>query len=185
MRHNNSGRKFSLDPDVRKAMLRNISDSLIMNGRIKTTVTRAKEIRKIAENLVTLAKNGTLHARREALSWLRTKEAFTRLFGEYAETFKTRNGGYTRITKCGVRAGDNAPMAYIEFISDNVAGTTTKKDGPKRKRRRSSSANKVAAATTGTKNVSVVKDKKAPSVKSQHTATDKKVARHQERGSSK
>ena len=159
MRHNKSGRKFSLDPDVRKAMLRNMSDSLIANGRIKTTVTRAKEIRKIAENLVTLAKNGTLHARREALSWLRTKEAFTRLFGEYAETFKTRNGGYTRITKCGVRVGDNAPMAYIEFISDDGGATTTKKEGPKRKRRRSSATKKADATTitTHTKDAKIAK----------------------------
>ena len=141
MRHGNSGRKFSLEPDVRKAMLRNISDSLVVNGKIKTTVTRAKEIRKIAEGLVTLAKKNTLHSRREALSWLRTKEAFIRLFGEYAETFKTRNGGYTRITKCGVRVGDNAPMAYIEFLTDGTAATTNvKKEGPKRKRRRSGAA---------------------------------------------
>lgn len=181
MRHGNSGRKFSLEPDVRKAMLRNISDSLVMNGRIKTTVTRAKEIRKIAEGLVTLAKKNTLHARREALSWLRTKEAFTRLFGEYAETFKTRNGGYTRITKCGVRAGDNAPMAYIEFLIDGTAAAT-KKEGPKRKRRRSgSSANaantekKVASAATE-KKVAPVKAVKATSAKTQKiTKQSKKV----------
>jgi len=164
MRHGNSGRKFSLEPDVRKAMLRNISDSLIVNGKIKTTVTRAKEIRKIAEGLVTLAKKNTLHARREALSWLRTKEAFTRLFGEYAETFKTRNGGYTRITKCGVRVGDNAPMAYIEFLIDGTAVAATKKEGPKRKRRRSgSSAN--AANTEKKAAAPVATEKKAAPVK--------------------
>jgi large subunit ribosomal protein L17 len=179
MRHGNSGRKFSLEPDVRKAMLRNISDSLVANGRIKTTVTRAKEIRKIAEGLVTLAKKNTLHARREALSWLRTKEAFTRLFGEYAETFKTRNGGYTRITKCGVRAGDNAPMAYIEFLIDGTATTATKKEGPKRKRRRSSSSantEKKAASVTTEKKAAPVKAVKATSAKTQKiTKQSKKV----------
>jgi large subunit ribosomal protein L17 len=135
MRHNKSGRKFSVTPDVRKALLRNITDSLVAKGRIKTTVTRAKEVRKIADKLVTLAKKGTLSARREALEWLTTKDAFKRLFSEYAETFKTRNGGYTRITKAGYRAGDNAPMAYLEYI----LGTddSGKKTAPKRKRRRS------------------------------------------------
>ncbi len=134
MRHNKSGRKFSLTPDARKALLRSITDSLVAKGRIKTTVTRAKEVRKIAENLVTLAKKNTLSARREALEWLTTKDAFKRLFSEYADTFKTRNGGYTRITKCGYRAGDNAPMAYLEYILETAE---TKKAAPKRKRRRS------------------------------------------------
>jgi len=141
MRHNKSGRKLSMESDVRKAMLRNMTDSLIVHGRIKTTVTRAKELRKFAERMVTLAKKGTLASKRKALTWLRTKDAFIRLFGEYAETFKTRPGGYTRITKCGYRVGDNAPMAYIEYLTaDGSAAGTTKKEGPKRKRRRSSAA---------------------------------------------
>lgn len=135
MRHNKSGRKFSVTPDVRKALLRNITDSLVARGRIKTTVTRAKEVRKVADKLVTLAKKGTLSARREALEWLTTKDAFKRLFGEYAEAFKTRNGGYTRITKAGYRVGDNAPMAYLEYILES--DSETKKTAPKRKRRRS------------------------------------------------
>ena len=134
MRHNKSGRKFSVTPDVRKALLRNITDSLVAKGRIKTTVTRAKEVRKIADKLVTLAKKDTLSAR-EKLWNITTKDAFKRLFGEYAETFKTRNGGYTRITKAGYRAGDNAPMAYLEYILG--ADDTAKKTAPKRKRRRS------------------------------------------------
>lgn len=169
-------------PDARKAMLRNISDSLIMRGRIKTTVTRAKEIRKIAEGLVTLAKEGTLHARREALSWLRTKEAFVRLFGEYATTFKDRNGGYTRITKCGYRVGDNAPMAYIEFLIDGDA--STKSDAPKkRKRRRASSASKEGAetkkATPREKTTTKVKATAKPKT------VAKKTTRSQEKGASK
>ena len=136
MRHGKSGRKFSLEASERKAFFRNITDSLIVKGKIKTTVTRAKEIRKFAEQLVTMAKEGTLASKRRALAFLRTKEAFVKLFGEYALAFKDRNGGYTRITKAGYRAGDNAPMAYLEFI---VAGEepTAKKAAPKRKRRRS------------------------------------------------
>jgi len=144
MRHGKSGRKFSVTPDVRKALLRGITDSLVAKGRIKTTVTRAKEVRKPAERLVTLAKKGTLAARREALTWLTSKEAFIRLFGEYAEVFKTRNGGYTRITKAGYRAGDNAPMAYIEYILESEADAK-KAAAPKKKRRR---ATKKATDTT-------------------------------------
>lgn len=140
MRHGKSGRKFSLEASERKAFFRNITDSLISKGKIKTTVTRAKEIRKFAENLVTLAKEGTLASKREALSFLRTKESFVKLFGEYAERYKDRNGGYTRITKAGYRAGDNAPMAYLEFIT--AEEPTTKKTAPKRKRRRSTAAKK-------------------------------------------
>ncbi|MEI6079170.1 MAG: 50S ribosomal protein L17 [bacterium] len=135
MRHGKSGRKLSLEASERKALFRNMTDSLVVKGKIKTTVTRAKEIRKFAENMVTLAKEGTLAAKRQALAFLRTKEAFVKLFGEYAETYKDRNGGYTRITKAGYRVGDNAPMAYLEFITGEE--TTTKKAAPKRKRRRS------------------------------------------------
>ena len=82
MRHNKSGRKLSLESAERKALFRNMTDSLISNGRIKTTLTRAKEIRKFAEKLITLAKKGGLSEKRKALEWLRTKEAFKRLFGE-------------------------------------------------------------------------------------------------------
>ena len=136
MRHGKSGRKFSLESAERKALFRNMTDSLIANGRIRTTVTRAKEIRKFAERMVTLGKEGTLASQRKALEWLRTKEAFVKLFGEYAERFKTRQGGYTRITKDGYRAGDNAPMAYLEFLTEE-GSAATKKETPKRKRRRS------------------------------------------------
>jgi large subunit ribosomal protein L17 len=137
MRHGKSGRKFSLEASERKAFFRNITDSLIVKGKIKTTVTRAKEVRKFAEHLVTLAKEGTLASKRRALAFLRTKEAFVKLFGEYAQTFKDRNGGYTRITKAGYRAGDNAPMAYLEFIVAGEESVAEKKTAPKRKRRRS------------------------------------------------
>jgi large subunit ribosomal protein L17 len=135
MRHNKSGRKLSLESAERKALFRNMTDSLISKGRIKTTLTRAKEIRKFAEKLVTLAKKGGLSEKRKALEWLRTKDAFQRLFGEYAERYKDRTGGYTRITKAGYRAGDNAPLAYIEFLS-NEDGAEKKTTTSKRKRRR-------------------------------------------------
>ncbi|MEI6093076.1 MAG: 50S ribosomal protein L17 [bacterium] len=149
MRHGKSGRKLSLEASERKAFFRNITDSLITKGKIKTTVTRAKEVRKFAENMITLAKEGTLASKREAISFLRTKESFVKLFGEYAERYKDRNGGYTRITKAGYRAGDNAPMAYLEFITSEEP--TTKKTATKRKRRRSTGKKDGETTTKETK----------------------------------
>jgi len=132
MRHRKSGRKFGMSSSHRKAMLRNLLDSLIVHSRIETTVTRAKELRIFAERMISLAKNGSLAAKRRALRFIRTKGAFVRLFSEYAEKFKDRNGGYTRIIKTRLRSGDNAQLAYIEYILDD-----TKTTKPAKKRRRS------------------------------------------------
>lgn len=171
MRHNKSGRKLSLESAERKALFRNMTDSLISKGRIKTTLARAKEIRKFAEKLVTLAKKGGLSEKRKALEWLRTKDAFQRLFGEYAERYKDRTGGYTRITKAGYRVGDNAPLAYIEFLSNDAEGAE-KKTAPKRKRRRSTAK---SASKTTSKDTSKDAAKLAPKKK-----TSKKEASVQE-----
>lgn len=132
MRHRKSGRAFNMSSSHRKAMFRNLVDSLITHGRIETTVMRAKEVRKFADRMITLAKAGSLSAKRRALRFLRTKEAFVKLFGEYAEKFKERNGGYTRIIRTRLRSGDNAQLAYIEYVMDEKEVKTTKK-----KRRRS------------------------------------------------
>lgn len=138
MRHRKSGRKFGMSSSHRKAMLRNLLDSLIVNARIETTVTRAKELRILAERMITLAKAGSLASKRRALRFIRTKDAFVRLFGEYAEKFKERNGGYTRIIKTRLRSGDNAQLAYIEYILDDIE---TKKATKKRRRARKKSTN--------------------------------------------
>lgn len=135
MRHNKDGRKFGFSGSHRKAMFRNMADSLIISGRVQTTLERAKEIRRLADRLVTLAKTGTLHAQRKALSILRTKSAFTKLFSEIGEKYKDRNGGYTRIIKVGTRKGDNAEMAYVEYVGNEDAKASAPK---KRKRKRSS-----------------------------------------------
>jgi large subunit ribosomal protein L17 len=101
----------------RKALLRNMVTSLILEERIETTLPRAKELRRVAERMVTLGKRGTLHARRQALSYVRTNEAVQKLFSELAVRFNERNGGYTRILKLGTsRRGDAAPMAIIEYL---------------------------------------------------------------------
>src|ERR671923_807024 len=116
MRHHRSGRKLGRDSAHRKALYANLAGALIEHGRIRTTVAKAKEVRPIAEQLITLGRRGDIHARRQALAFLRTQEVVHRLFAEVAPRFAGRNGGYTRIVKIGPRQGDAAEMAYLEFV---------------------------------------------------------------------
>lgn len=117
MRHGIQGRKLNRTSAHRKALLMNLAIALIKNNRIKTTLPKAKELRPYVEKLVTLCKVNDLSTRRTALSILRDKEVVTKLF-EISAKFASRNGGYTRILKCGFRYGDNAPMALIEFVEE-------------------------------------------------------------------
>jgi len=116
MRHNKSGRKLGRNSSHRKAMLRNMVTSLIDNERITTTDARAKEVRKIAEKMITLGKRGDLHARRQALSVIFDKDVVAKLFERLAPRYAERAGGYTRIIKVGNRLGDNASVSIIEFV---------------------------------------------------------------------
>ena len=116
MRHGNGLRKLNRTSAHRKAMLQNMMNSLIEHEAIKTTVPKAKELRRVAEPLITLAKNDGVAQRRLAFSRLRDKEAVGTLFTDLGPRYKERQGGYTRILKCGFRAGDNAPMAYVELV---------------------------------------------------------------------
>ena len=130
MRHQKTGRKLGRTSSHRLATMRNMVSSLIEHGRIKTTDIKAKELRIVADKMVTLAKKGDLHARRRAMRTLRGKTIAKKLFDEVAPRFADVNGGYTRIIKFGRRPGDNAMMSFIEFsIAENVAkGDTGKKD---------------------------------------------------------
>jgi large subunit ribosomal protein L17 len=116
MRHRKSGRQFNRNSSHRQAMFRNMMVSLFKHEQIKTTVAKAKELRMFAEPLITLAKNPTLANKRNAFAKLRDRDIVAKLFDEIAERMKDRPGGYTRILKCGNRAGDNAPMAYIQLV---------------------------------------------------------------------
>ena len=118
MYHGKSGRKLGRTSSHRQAMFRNMVTSMIKHESIRTTDTKAKELRKLAEKMVTLGKRGDLHARRQALSVVRDKDMVGKLFGELAERFRKRAGGYTRIVKVGYRFGDNAPISILEFIPD-------------------------------------------------------------------
>ncbi|NOQ91038.1 MAG: 50S ribosomal protein L17 [Gammaproteobacteria bacterium] len=116
MRHSKSGRKLNRNSSHRKAMFSNMANSLFDHEIIKTTLPKAKELRRVAEPLITLAKTDSVANRRSAFSKMRDKEMVGKLFSELAPRYKDRPGGYTRILKCGFRSGDAAPMAYIELV---------------------------------------------------------------------
>ena len=123
MRHMKSGRKFNRTSAHREAMFRNMAASLIKHGLIKTTLPKAKELRRVAEPLITLGKIDGVANRRLAFSRLRDKEAVGTLFTTLGPRYQSRPGGYLRILKCGFRAGDNAPMAYVELVDRPEAAT--------------------------------------------------------------
>jgi large subunit ribosomal protein L17 len=135
MRHLKSGRKLGMNSTHRKAMFRNMVTSLMLHGRIRTTETRAKELRRIADKIITLGKRvppselarldgeelqaaraRRVHAIRQARRWLNDRDALDKVFNEYAERFEGREGGYTRLAKLGFRTGDNAPMNIVELV---------------------------------------------------------------------
>ena len=140
MRHRKGGRKLGMDSSARKAMFRNMVTSLMLHGSIKTTTARAKELRRFAEKVITVAKNAPngeamaglegdelaaakasrVHAIRRARLWINNDEAMDKLFGDYASRFAERAGGYTRVIKAGIRAGDNADMAIIELVGESA-----------------------------------------------------------------
>lgn len=120
MRHRKIGRQLSRNSSHRKALLQSLTNSLIRYETIKTTLPKAKELRRVAEPLITRAKEDSVHNRRIAFSRLRDKENVGKLFNELGPRFKGRPGGYLRIVKCGFRAGDNAPMAYVALVDDDA-----------------------------------------------------------------
>lgn len=116
MRHRNSGRQLSRNSSHRAAMMRNLAASLLNHEVIKTTVPKAKELRRVAEPLITLAKTDSVHKRRIAFARLRDRDVVTKLFNELGPRYKERPGGYMRILKMGFRPGDSAPMALVELV---------------------------------------------------------------------
>jgi large subunit ribosomal protein L17 len=116
LRHRKSGRKLGRDSAQRKALYSNLACALIEHGRIRTTEAKAKEVRPIVEEMITLGKRGDLAAHRHAVAFLRSKEVVHRLFAEVAPRFADRPGGYTRIVKIGPRQGDAALMVYLELV---------------------------------------------------------------------
>ena len=116
MRHQNQGRKFNMAPDQRKALMCGLACAVLEHEKIKTGEARAKEVRSLVEQVITLGKRGDLAARRQAISMLRNKKIVYKLFNDLAPRYKERNGGYTRIVKIGPRPGDNSEMVYLELM---------------------------------------------------------------------
>lgn len=121
MRHQKSGRKLNRNSSHRKAMFRNMTASLIQHEQIKTTLPKAKELRKVAEPLITMAKTPSVANRRLAYARLRDRAVVSKLFDDLGVRFKDRPGGYLRILKCAPRTGDNAPMAYVQLVDRPAA----------------------------------------------------------------
>ncbi len=121
MRHRESGRKLNRNSSHRTALFRNMTVSLVRHELIKTTVAKAKELRRVAEPLITLAKTDSVSRRRLAFARLRDRPTVTKLFNELGPRYKSRPGGYLRILKCGYRVGDKAPMAIVELVDRPVA----------------------------------------------------------------
>ena len=118
MRHRKSGRQLGRNSSHRKAMFRNMVTSLFEHERVQTTDAKAREVRRVAEKLITLGKRGDLHARRQALAYVRSKTVVAKLFAELSPRYANRPGGYTRIVKLGSRRGDNAPMSLVELVQE-------------------------------------------------------------------
>ncbi len=116
MRHGNSGRKLNRTSAHRKAMFANMAVALLKHEQIKTTLPKAKDLRRVVDRLISLGKRGDLHARRQAMSVLRDRTITAKLFADLAERYKDRPGGYTRVLKAGFRYGDMAPMGVIELV---------------------------------------------------------------------
>lgn len=128
MRHRKAGRQLNRTTSHREAMFRNMASSLFRHELIKTTLPKAKELRRVAEPLITLAKQDSVHTRRLAFARLRDKEAVGKLFVELGPRYQNRPGGYLRILKCGYRAGDAAPMAYVELVDRPAKAASVDED---------------------------------------------------------
>ena len=179
MRHQKAGRRLGRNTSHRKAMLRNITTSFLELERIETTEAKAKELRRYAEKMITLGKRGDLHARRQALSFLRKRSVVEKVFSEYAERFSERKGGYTRIMKLGRRTGDNARMAVIELLpSDEKKKPKDKKKAPAAKPSKTKEkAAKPAAEKKGTAKTKAADEKGTKTTKAATGEKKEKTAK--------
>jgi large subunit ribosomal protein L17 len=179
MRHRCAGRKLSRHSQHRNLMFRNMLVSLIEHERLKTTLAKAKELRKVAEKIVTLGKKDSLHARRLAFALLRNEDIVKKLFTEIAPRFKDRQGGYTRIYKLGWRAGDAAPLSLIEWVT--LSAEEEKKKSPVKKAKEA--LKKVAPKKKGAaeKPEAEKKEKKAKAAKGEKEGKETKKVKKAEK----
>jgi large subunit ribosomal protein L17 len=149
VRHRRAGKKLGRDASHRKALYSNLAGSLIVHGRIKTTVTKAKAVKPIAEKMITLGRQGDIHARRQATAFLRSQDVVHKLFSEVGPRFKERPGGYSRIIRIGPRPGDAAEMAYLELVDFSAEEQAEEKAERRRLRLRRRQEEEVAAEAEG------------------------------------
>jgi large subunit ribosomal protein L17 len=142
VRHRRSGRKLGRDASHRKALYANLTGALLEHGRIKTTAAKAKEVKPVAEQMITLGRRGGVHARRQALAFLRSQDVVHVLFSDVGPRFADRDGGYTRIIRIGPRQGDAAEMVYLELVDFTPEGTIE----PRPRARREEEPETVSAA---------------------------------------
>ncbi|MBL7684565.1 MAG: 50S ribosomal protein L17 [Deltaproteobacteria bacterium] len=181
MRHRVAKVRLSRHSSHRIAMMRNMVTSLIEHERIETTLAKAKQLRSLADRMITLGKEGTLHARRRALAIVRSKSAVSKLFTALAERFKDRNGGYTRTLKLGFRLGDGAPMAIVEYVDfqPKAKKDLNKKGQPKKAEASADEKPKKEAKPKKEKKPAVKKEKAEKSTKApkEKKAKEKKSAK--------
>lgn len=171
MRHGNKVNKLGRTASHRRALMANLTISLIMHKRITTTLAKAKALRVYAEPIITKSKNDTMHSRRTVFAYLRDKEALKELFGVVAEKVASRPGGYTRVLKLGTRAGDNAEMAMIELVDFNeYTDGFGKKDKSAKPKTRRGKTSKTATAETQTTEAKVETVEKPTTTETEETA---------------
>ncbi|GBE14370.1 MAG TPA: 50S ribosomal protein L17 [Proteobacteria bacterium] len=183
MRHQKSGKKLGRTSAHRKALLRNMVTSLLKHERIVTTAVKAREVGRVAERMITLGKRGTLHARRQTIAFIESGEVVKRIFSVYAERYRNRDGGYTRVIKLEPRSGDNAPMAIVELVDRPVeAKDSDKKQAKADAKQVKTDAKQAKAETRKTKTETMkakpgtgkAKPKKAAAPKKSASTTAKK-----------
>ena len=161
MRHKRIGRKLGVTTKHRKAMFRNMVTDFFRFDKIKTTDTRAKELRRIAEKLITLAKDGSLHKRRQAAAYIRDNEVLKKLFDEIAPKFKDRPGGYTRITKLGFRRGDSSPVSIIELVEEDYKPKKKKAKAAPKKKETEATAKAKSSKKESAEDLGLIEEEKA------------------------
>jgi len=176
MRHGKAGKKLGRTPSHRKAMFRNMVTSLLKHERIVTTEVKAKEIGRLTEKMITLGKRGDLHARRQAVAFIRSNEVVKRLFSEYAQRYASREGGYTRVLKLEPRAGDNAPMALVELVDRPISEPKAQSSKGKDKAKEKDKAKKEEKPKKETKAKTEDKEKKAEEKEKKKETKPKKKA---------
>ena len=176
MRHKRIGRKLGVTTKHRKAMFRNMVTDFFRFDKIKTTDTRAKELRRIAEKLITLAKDGSLHKRRQAAAYIRDNEVLKKLFDEIAPKFKDRPGGYTRITKLGFRRGDSSPVSIIELVEEDYRPKKKKAKAAPKKKETEATAKAKSSKKESAEDLGLIEEEKAAEASTAEAETETPAA---------